>query len=62
MGAAHEQKRKDVSDHVNIIWDNIQPDRESNFQPYDEGDDANPYPYDLSSVLHYPLDVCACEL
>jgi hypothetical protein len=53
MGLYHEQSREDRDLHVVIHWENIEEDREHNFnQHITDGDDYGPYDYD--SIMHYP--------
>ncbi len=53
VGYWHEQSRQDRNSFVNIIWANIQPGREHNFnQHITDGDDIGSYDY--GSIMHYP--------
>lgn len=54
IGFHHEQSRTDRDDHVNIIWQNVQPGKESQFKVYDMNMvSAFGVPYDYGSVMHY---------
>ncbi|XP_036860644.1 meprin A subunit beta isoform X2 [Manis javanica] len=54
LGFWHEQSRSDRDDYVRIIWDRIQPDKEHNFNTYDDQvSDSLNIPYDYTSVMHY---------
>ncbi|XP_045124478.1 zinc metalloproteinase nas-4-like [Portunus trituberculatus] len=54
LGFHHEQSRYDRDDYVTIMWDNIEPGHEHNFNKYSSsvisgfGED-----YDYGSVMHY---------
>ncbi|NRA34512.1 MAG: hypothetical protein HRU17_14325 [Polyangiaceae bacterium] len=51
-GFFHEQSRGDRDQHVQIVWDEIAPGRESNFQRRDHrGRDIGAYDY--GSIMHY---------
>jgi hypothetical protein len=55
LGLWHEQSRTDRDIHVEVLWQNIQSGLESNFyQHITDGEDQGPY--DLGSIMHYPLD------
>nr|XP_033789734.1 meprin A subunit beta [Geotrypetes seraphini] len=54
LGFWHEQSRSDRDDYVTIVWDYIQPDKESNFNKYDDKRSSFlNVPYDYTSVMHY---------
>jgi phage gp16-like protein len=48
-GFYHEQSREDRDNYVRIIEDNIQDDRENNFEKEEESNS----PYDYCSIMHY---------
>jgi hypothetical protein len=53
VGLWHEQSREDRDRNVRIVWANIQPGREHNFnQHISDGDDINAY--EFNSIMHYP--------
>ncbi len=52
LGLWHEQSREDRDQAVRIVWANIQPGREHNFnQQIADGDDIGGY--DFGSIMHY---------
>lgn len=52
VGLWHEQSRADRDAHIEILWDNIDPDERHNFeQNMTDGDDIGPY--DCGSIMHY---------
>ena len=52
VGVWHEQSREDRDGFVRIVWENIQPGREHNFnQHITDGDDIGAY--DFGSIMHY---------
>jgi Astacin (Peptidase family M12A) len=52
LGLWHEQSREDRDTNVRIVWANIQPGREHNFnQHITDGDDIGGY--DFGSIMHY---------
>jgi astacin len=52
-GLFHEQSREDRDDHVQIVWENIQPQARHNFEQHiSDGDDVGLYDY--GSIMHYP--------
>ncbi|XP_022602770.1 high choriolytic enzyme 1-like [Seriola dumerili] len=51
LGFHHEQVRSDRDQHVNILFQNIRPGVESNFQKV-QTNNLNT-PYDFESVMHY---------
>ena len=53
VGLRHEQSREDRDSHVNVLFDNIDKRKSSNFtQRIRTGDDIGPY--DFGSIMHYP--------
>lgn len=54
LGFYHLQSASDRDDYVKILWENILPNQEINFETYDT-DFITDYgvPYDFESVLHY---------
>jgi len=53
VGLWHEQSREDRDNFVTIVWANITPGFEHNFdQHITDGDDLGAYDY--SSIMHYP--------
>ncbi len=53
VGLWHEQSRADRDEHLTIMWDNIEPLYQHNFdQHITDGDDIGPYDY--GSIMHYP--------
>lgn len=54
LGFWHEQSRSDRDDYIDIIWNNIDPDNEYNFdRKNDTVSSALGVPYDYMSVMHY---------
>jgi hypothetical protein len=54
LGFWHEQSRFDRDDYVTIDFENIQPNREHNFNKYSSDvTDTLGLPYDYNSVMHY---------
>ncbi|RKH31913.1 hypothetical protein D7Y13_12820 [Corallococcus praedator] len=52
IGFWHEQSREYRDDYVEILWDNILPDKEHNFEQHiSDGDNYGPY--DFGSIMHY---------
>jgi hypothetical protein len=52
VGLWHEQSREDRDKYVRILWDNVQPKMEHNFdQHITDGDDIGSYDY--RSIMHY---------
>ncbi len=51
VGLYHEHTRGDRDDHVTIVWENIQDDKELNFETADDGVDLGAY--DFASIMHY---------
>jgi hypothetical protein len=54
LGFYHEQSSSNRDDYVTIIWENIKPDEQYNFDKYDDTYITDfGYPYDYGSVMHY---------
>ncbi|XP_026202023.1 meprin A subunit beta-like isoform X2 [Anabas testudineus] len=54
LGFWHEQSRADRDDYVDIMWDQIKPDKKNNFKKHDDAvSTALGVPYDYGSVMHY---------
>ncbi|XP_026202020.1 meprin A subunit beta-like isoform X2 [Anabas testudineus] len=54
LGFWHEQSRADRDDYVDIMWDQIEPDKKNNFKKHDDTvSTALGVPYDYGSVMHY---------
>lgn len=52
VGLWHEQSREDRDRHIRIVWENITPGNEHNFnQHVTDGDDVGSYDFD--SIMHY---------
>lgn len=51
LGFWHEQSRTDRDAYVTILWQNIWPGKEGNFQKYNTNN-LN-LPYDIFSIMHY---------
>jgi astacin len=52
VGLWHEQSREDRETFIRVVWENITPGREHNFnQHITDGDDYGPY--DFGSIMHY---------
>lgn len=55
VGLWHEQSREDRDRFVRVVWENIQPGLEHNFdQHITDGDDVGDY--DFGSIMHYPAN------
>ena len=53
MGLWHEQSRSDRDDFVTILYENIDPDHQHNFDKHvQDGEDLGEY--DFASIMHYP--------
>lgn len=54
IGFFHEQSRTDRDNHINILWENVLPGYDSQFQKYSlEIIQLLDTPYDYSSIMHY---------
>ncbi|KAK3737748.1 hypothetical protein QZH41_017206, partial [Actinostola sp. cb2023] len=54
IGFWHEQARSDRNKYVKVIWKNINPGQEYNFERHDIGSvDSLGLPYDYESIMHY---------
>lgn len=52
VGLWHEQSRGDRDLYIRILWQNIEPGKDHNFnQHISDGDDVGPY--DFGSIMHY---------
>jgi hypothetical protein len=51
-GFFHEQSRADRDQHVTIVWSEISPGEESQFEIHSATGDVGPYDY--GSIMHYP--------
>ena len=59
-GFFHEQSRADRDEFVEVLWDNIEPRMQDNFQKHDLGMiDHLGAKYDLCSIMHYGLNLFA---
>ena len=58
LAGFHTQKRFDRDQHVEILWDNLNSHYKSEFDICEGGCCCQTwgYPYDCSSVMHYPKD------
>ncbi|XP_055679023.1 seminal metalloprotease 1-like [Lutzomyia longipalpis] len=55
LGVYHQQSADNRDDYVEIIWDNIKPSKELNFQKYSTDTTTQlGVEYDYDSVMHYP--------
>ena len=52
IGLWHEQSRPDRNNYVNILFDEIQPGKESQFTIRQDINSRN-IPYDYRSIMHY---------
>lgn len=55
LGFHHEQSREDRNAYVRILWDNIEDDREYNFERATGDANTDLGAYDFGSIMHYPL-------
>ena len=54
IGFVHEQSRPDRDDYIDIIEDNILPERKKNFLKYgDQLVNTHGLAYDYGSIMHY---------
>ncbi|KRZ24175.1 Zinc metalloproteinase nas-4 [Trichinella pseudospiralis] len=54
LGFIHEQSRSDRDKYVRILWQNILPGMESEFEKYSDQDlDNLGFEYDYESIMHY---------
>ena len=53
VGLFHEQTRFDRDDHVNIIWANIDPASQYNFEKHPKVVGTDTGDYDFGSIMHY---------
>ena len=58
LGLWHEHQRVDRGEHIDVLYENIDPAAVANFQhpPAASVTDYN-LPYDVNSVMHYPSQV-----
>ncbi|XP_059388459.1 low choriolytic enzyme-like [Carassius carassius] len=54
LGFHHEQNRSDRDKHIKILFKNIEPEEEYNFEKTETNNLGTPYDYD--SVMHYTRD------
>ncbi|XP_040184665.1 embryonic protein UVS.2-like [Rana temporaria] len=59
LGFFHEQSRSDRDDYINIIYSNIIPGTENNFQKFDTLNQG--IEYDYGSVMHYPRSAFSAD-
>ncbi len=53
LGLWHEQSRSDRDEYVEVVWGNIDPAQQHNFDKHvQDGEDLGEYDYD--SIMHYP--------
>lgn len=55
LGVWHEQSRADRDQYIRIQWENILPDKVSNFDQH-VNDNHDVGGYDYGSIMHYPRD------
>ena len=57
IGFWHEHTRPDRDDYVRILWENINENFTDNFKVQERSEiDSLGVPYDLGSIMHYPLN------
>lgn len=58
-GFPHGQNRPDRNQHLKVLYPNVYPGKQHNFDkvPYGAVEDHTKTPYDASSVMHYSLMV-----
>ena len=57
IGFWHEHTRPDRDDHIEILWENIRRSRVRDFDKRPPSHiDSLGVPYDLGSIMQYPLD------
>lgn len=54
IGQMHEQQRSDRDEYIEILYDNVPSDQRHNFDKENTHDRT---PYDVESILQYPLTV-----
>lgn len=60
IGLWHEQSRADRDQHIQIVWDNIDPQARHNFDKHVlDGQDLGGY--DFGSIMHYPAKAFALD-
>ena len=60
VGLWHEQSRADRDTHVKVVWENIDPFYQHNFdQHITDGQDVGSYDY--GSIMHYPTNAFALD-
>lgn len=59
IGQMHEQQRSDRDNYIEILYDNVPADQRRNF---DKEDTLDRTPYDVESILQYPLTVCVQQI
>jgi hypothetical protein len=53
IGLWHEQSRSDRDNYIEVVWENIDPKQQHNFDKHvQDGEDLGDYDYD--SIMHYP--------
>uniref|UniRef100_A0A915PUJ9 Metalloendopeptidase n=1 Tax=Setaria digitata TaxID=48799 RepID=A0A915PUJ9_9BILA len=54
VGFFHEQSRTDRDNHITVLWENIQPGMQGQFEKYDHAMiDSLSADYDYDSIMHY---------
>lgn len=60
LGLVHEHQLPNRDNHIDILWDNVKPEWKQWFEKYSSSEISdNDVPYDLSSVMHYGINVSA---